>query len=78
MDAEGRRDREPGAVAVAGVGGAAKEQITSDGAVVSEFKTWLAAKREKKRYLDYDPDAAFTTLEMRLAAGQKFLLREEA
>jgi len=57
---------------------AAKEQITSDGAVVSEFETWLAAKREKKRYLDYDPDAAFTTLEMRLAAGQKFLLREEA
>lgn len=57
---------------------AAKEQVTSDGAVPSGLEAWLAAKREKKLYLDYDPDAAFATLETRLAAGEKFLLREEA
>ena len=57
---------------------AAREQITSDGAVASGFESWLAAKREKKLYLDYDADAAFTTLEGRLAGGEKFLLREEA
>jgi hypothetical protein len=29
-------------------------------------------------YLEYDADAAFSTLEERLATGEKFLLREEA
>lgn len=57
---------------------AAREQITSDGAVASEFEAWLAAKRLKKLYVDYDADASFTMLERRLAAGEKFLLREEA
>ena len=57
---------------------AAREQITSDGAVASEFEAWLAAKRAKKLYLDYDADAAFSVLERRLAAGEKFLLREES
>jgi len=57
---------------------AAKEQLTSDGAVASEFESWLAAKREKALYLEYDPDTAFTKQEERLAAGEKFLLREEA
>ena len=57
---------------------AAREQITSDGAVASEFEAWLAAKRLKKLYVDYDADVSFTMLERRLAAGEKFLLREEA
>ena len=57
---------------------AAKEQITSDGAVESGFAEWIAARREKKMYLDYDADASFSTLEERLARGEKFLLREEA
>jgi ribonuclease HI len=57
---------------------AAREQITSDGAVASEFEAWLAAKRLKKLYVGYDADASFTMLERRLAAGEKFLLREEA
>lgn len=57
---------------------AAKEQITSDGAVESGFAAWMAARREKKMYLDYDADATFSTLEERLAMGEKFLLREEA
>ncbi|MBP2647947.1 MAG: ribonuclease, partial [Gemmatimonadetes bacterium] len=48
---------------------AAREQITSDGAVASEFEAWLAAKRLKKLYVDYDADASFTMLERRLAAG---------
>ncbi|MBP2648159.1 MAG: hypothetical protein H6Q77_1783, partial [Gemmatimonadetes bacterium] len=29
-------------------------------------------------YVDYDADVSFTMLERRLAAGEKFLLREEA
>lgn len=57
---------------------AAREQLTSDGAVLSGFDEWLAARRQKKLYLEYDPDAAFTALEERLAQGEKFLLREEA
>jgi hypothetical protein len=57
---------------------AAREQVTSDGAVESGFGEWLAARREKKMYLDYDADATFSALEERLARGEKFLLREEA
>ena len=57
---------------------AAREQITSDGDVASEFESWLAAKRARKLYLDYDADVAFSVLERRLAAGEKFLLREES
>ncbi len=57
---------------------AAKEQVTSDGAVESGFGEWLAGKRAKKLYLGYDADAAFGGLEERLARGEKFLLREEA
>jgi ribonuclease HI len=57
---------------------AAREQVTSDGAVLSGFGAWLEAKRAKGMYLEYDADAAFSTLEERLAGGEKFLLREEA
>jgi ribonuclease HI len=38
---------------------AAREQLMSAGAVASGFPDWLAAKRERQRYTDYDPDAAF-------------------
>jgi len=48
---------------------AATEQTTSAGAEPSTFAEWLAAERKKKRYLDYDADAAFTVLEGRLASG---------
>ena len=57
---------------------AAKEQLTSEGAVASGFEVWLGKKREKKLYLDYDADATFSALEERLARGERFLLREEA
>ncbi len=53
---------------------AAKEQKTSDGAVVSGFDTWLAAQRAKKLFAGYDPDAVFVELEQRLANGEKFPL----
>lgn len=56
--------------------GAAKRGETSDGAVASKFLEWLAAERKKKRYLAYDPDAAFTELEQRIAAGPPMPLAE--
>jgi ribonuclease HI len=49
---------------------AAREQVTSPGTVESEFPAWLAAKRAKGKYLDYDPEAAFAELERRMAAGE--------
>jgi len=55
---------------------AAREQLTSDGAVPSGFDAWLAAKRAKGNYLAYDADAAFTTLEERLRRGDAFALAE--
>jgi ribonuclease HI len=56
---------------------AAREQRSSDGAIDSGFGDWLAARRAKKLYLDYDPDAAFTELEQRLATGERMLGRGE-
>jgi ribonuclease HI len=53
---------------------AAREQITSAGAVDSGFDAWLEAQRAAGRYLDYDPEAAFVVLERRLAAGERFPL----
>ena len=41
---------------------AAGEQLTSDAAVASGFLAWLEQQRARGRYLDYDPDAAFTEL----------------
>lgn len=55
---------------------AAKEQRTSDGAVESGFDAWLEKHRAAGRYLDYDPLAAFTSLEGRLAGGEHFPLAE--
>ena len=56
---------------------AATEQITSQGAEESGFPAWLAEKKTKQQYDGYDPDATFATLERRLAAGEKFPLRDE-
>lgn len=55
---------------------AAKEQLVSDGAVPSGFDAWLAAKRAKGNYLEYDGDAAFARLEARLERGEAFALAE--
>lgn len=50
---------------------AAREQKTSKGAVESGFGRWLDARRARGQYKNYDPDAAFSALEQRLAAGEK-------
>ncbi len=55
---------------------AARSQASTPGAVESGFGAWLDAKRLKKRYADYDPDAAFLALERRLAAGDQVGLIE--
>lgn len=57
---------------------AATDQVTSHGAVESEFPAWLEAKRAKGMFAGYDPDAAFTELETRLKAGEKFERAESA
>ena len=41
---------------------AAREQITSEGAVPSEFLAWLEERRARGRFTDYDPDAAFAAV----------------
>jgi ribonuclease HI len=56
---------------------AAREQLTSDGAVVSAFPEWLEAKRAKGAYLAYDPDETFAALETRLARDESFPLADE-
>jgi ribonuclease HI len=56
---------------------AARERITSDGAVESGFDQWLAKKQARGLFIGYDPDAAFAALERRLAAGESFLLADE-
>ena len=55
---------------------AAREAKTSNGAVESGFAEWLAQKRKKGKFLDYDPDYAFELLEQRVAAGESFALAE--
>ncbi len=41
---------------------AAAEQLTSEAAVESGFSQWLGERRQRGKYLDYDPDAAFANL----------------
>jgi len=53
---------------------AAREQITSDGLVESEFDAWLEKERARSRYSDYDPSAAYAELERRVATGERFPL----
>ncbi len=55
---------------------AAKEQTSSNGIVTSGFGEWLKQRRAKGQFLEYDPDAAFTELEQRLASGEQFPLAE--
>ena len=55
---------------------AARQQVTSDGLVESEFEEWLAGKREKALYLAYDPDAAFAALEARVLSEDPFPLAD--
>lgn len=52
----------------------AREQVGSGGVVPSGFDEWLAARRAKGQYLDYDPEAAFAAVERRLTAGERIPL----
>jgi ribonuclease HI len=56
---------------------AARERITSDGAVESGLGEWLARKQARGLFIGYDPDAAFEALERRLTAGESFPLADE-
>jgi ribonuclease HI len=49
---------------------AAREQKTSEGAIESKFLEWLSARQAKKKFLGYDPDAEYESLERRLTAGE--------
>lgn len=50
---------------------AAREQITSHGAVNSGFAEWLADRRNKAKFTEYDADGEFARLAQRLAAGER-------
>ena len=56
---------------------AAERQETSSGAVASGFGAWLETKQARGLFEGYDPDAAFTALERRLAAGETFPIADE-
>ncbi|MGH7533170.1 MAG: ribonuclease H family protein [Gemmatimonadales bacterium] len=56
--------------------GAATRQETSAGIVESGFGRWLEKERSRKRYVTYDPDAAFEAFERRLDAGERIALAE--
>lgn len=55
---------------------AATKQITSDGIIESGYDAWLEGKHAARQYLGYDPDATFAALEARLAAGERFPIKE--
>ncbi|MGE3525792.1 MAG: ribonuclease H [Gemmatimonadales bacterium] len=56
--------------------GAARRQESSAGPVGSGCAAWLEVPRERGKYLQYDPDAAFDVLADRLAAGERLPLAE--
>lgn len=47
---------------------AARTQVAHPNAVESGFPVWLEKQRSKKKYLDYDPDAAFEELVAKVLA----------
>ena len=55
---------------------AAREQKTSAGIIESGFPEWLAAREAKGTFAGYDPDAAFSALEARVASGEGVPLAE--
>lgn len=55
---------------------AAREQKTSPGIIESGFLDWLAAHEAKGNFAGYDPDAAFSALEAKVASGNGIPLAE--
>jgi ribonuclease HI len=45
---------------------AAQEQVHSAGAIESGFAAWLAERRARGQFVEYDPDAAFAEVEAQL------------
>ena len=56
---------------------AAREAKSSKGAIDSGFLPWLEIKQAKGKFVGYDPDVAFATLERRVAEGESFPLAEK-
>ncbi len=56
---------------------AATRQETSQGVGPSGYGAWLASKQATGHFSGYDPDLAFAALEERVAAGERFLIKEE-
>jgi ribonuclease HI len=56
---------------------AAREHITSEGAVESRFGEWLLKKQARGLFNGYDPDSAFEELERRLQAAEGFPLADK-
>lgn len=48
---------------------AAADQIISEGAVPSQFEAWLAERRARGSFTEYDPDDAFQQIESELTNG---------
>jgi ribonuclease HI len=55
---------------------AATQQVTSAGITESGYDAWLEKKQAARLFAGYDPDAAFAALETRLAAGERFPIKE--
>lgn len=55
---------------------AATEQVTSRGAVQSQFPPWLETHQQRDQFTGYDPDTDFERLERRIASGERVLLAE--
>ncbi|MGH7630970.1 MAG: ribonuclease H family protein [Gemmatimonadales bacterium] len=53
---------------------AAEREEGSNGAVASEFVTWLGERQARGLFPGYDPDEAFAALERRIAAGERIPL----
>jgi ribonuclease HI len=51
---------------------AARTQVAHPNAVESGFPAWLEKQHKRKKYLGYDPDAAFAELEANVRAGMSF------
>ena len=56
---------------------AARDAKSSEGPVESGFLRWLETKKAKGKFVGYDPDLAFATLERRVAEGEPFPLAEK-
>jgi hypothetical protein len=50
--------------------------VTSAGITESGYDAWLEKKQAARLFPGYDPDVAFAALETRMAAGERFPIKE--